>query len=243
MLTVFVDESGADGTNRHLVHGAMFVREGELYQLRTSVAEVFDNHRLKDEMKWTGVNRAKLDRDMGAASCFFFDDDGARWIPTGPRYQCLIVDQHRVDARHFHEGDRDMCFYKFLYQLLVHRLKKFADPGEAVHVVLDHRYTREYDLAELRLVLRNGLRKVCVDTPPEVRTVSYRDSKLDSMVQLTDLLTGAVSFHQNGHHLRAGANAAKIEAARRLAKMAGMPSFKIHSRNNEQFGLWTLRLS
>lgn len=242
VLTVFVDESGADGTNRFLVHGAMFVRDNELRHLRGALAEVFDNHPIKDEMKWTGINRAKLDRDMDAASCFFFHNDGSRWIAPGPRFQCLIVDQHQVDTRHFHSGDKDMCFYKFLYQLLIHRLKRFALPDESVHVVLDHRYTREYDLGELRRVLRNGLRQACTDTPPNVRSVSYCDSREDRLVQLTDLLTGSVCFHRNGYHRRNETSVAKIQAARRIARMAGVTTFDIHTRNSDQFGIWTFRL-
>ena len=241
MLTVFVDESCADGNNRFLIHGALFVKEDAISPMREHISEICRESGIRDELKWTNITRRSLARDMNATDVFFFDrcrPDGC----TPPRFQCMVVDQHRVNARHFHGGDRDLCFYKLLYQLLLKRVQEYASRDEAVHIVLDHRSIRRYNLGDLRTVLRNGLRKNLGEDSPDVRSVVYADSRSDPLLQLSDVLAGAVGFYQNGHARRAGASQAKLDAASLISRKAGLISLSVENRYDTRFGIWTIRL-
>lgn len=241
MLTIYVDESCADGKNRFLIHGALFVKDSAIEPIRQRIASICDQDGIPDELKWTGISRRSLDRDMKVSDVFFFSSCRPDGCPP-PQFQCMVVDQHRVNARRYHDGDRDLCFYKLLYQLLLKRIPKYSNPGEAVHVVLDKRSTRKYDLNDLRAVLRNGLKKNMGDLRPDVRSVVYADSKSDRLLQLSDLLTGAVGFHHNGHARRPGISAAKLEAADLISRKAGIVSLDIPNRWDLRFGIWSIRL-
>lgn len=241
MLTIFVDESGADGTNRYLVHGALFVRHPALLPMRSDVDQRLRSYPFQDELKWSTTTPRRVARDIKAVSTFFeiYNTGG---IESSPRFQCLVVDQHKLQTRHFHNGDSDMCFYKLLYQLLVKRIGEMADAHEQVHVVLDNRSTRRYDLNDLRIVLRNGLRKNLGWAAPNVTSVVYRDSKSEPLIQVTDFLTGAVGYHRNGHHLSANRAAAKWLASEWLARKVGIPTLAKEQHISPKFGIWTFRL-
>jgi len=168
--------------------------------MREAVGCSIERHALPDELKWSTTSRRRLERDLEAVGCFFsVYGESER---SAPRFQSLVVDQHRVNVRKFHDGNADLCFYKQLYPLLSRRISAFAGPSEDVHVVLDQRSTRAYDLRELREVLGYGVRKSRPDGAPRIRTVEYRDSKREPLLQVADYLTGAVCYHQNGRHLR-----------------------------------------
>jgi len=123
-----------------------------------SVSSVLRGYGFPDELKWTTTSRSRLQRDLEAVSCFWrLYGTGERL--SGPRFQCLVADQHQLNIRKFHDGDTDKCFYKLLYPLLVRRIGAYASPGEDVHVALDRRSTKYYDLNEFREILGHGLRK------------------------------------------------------------------------------------
>lgn len=241
MLNIYVDESGVDGRNRFLVHGALFVRHPALAPMETDVARRLAEHHISDELKWTTLSRGRFARDIKAVATFFeiYETDG---VQSAPRFQCLVVDKHHLDTRHFHKGDADLCFYKLLYQLLVKRIQEMAGAGERVHVVLDQRCTRRYDLRDLRVVLNLGLQKSLGWHAPKVASVRYGDSKNEPLIQVADFLTGAVCFRRNGHHLKPGRSDAKWFASEWIARKAGLPTLAKEQYRSAKFGIWTIRL-
>lgn len=217
------------------------MRHPAVVPMRQAVANALASAGLPDEFKWSSVSKRTLTRDISAADCFnaCYETDGEK---SSPRFQSMVVDQHLVDAKGFHGGDRDTCFYKFIYQLLLHRISDMARPSEDVHIVLDTRNTREYDIQELAGALRNGLRKKMPLNTPAVKSVEYRDSKDDTLIQLTDFLTGALGYCWNGHISRAGASEAKISAAGWVCKLAGIDPRKCGEKRSERFGIWPIQI-
>lgn len=241
-MTIFLDESGADGNNRFLVHGALLVRHPCIAPLRETLTRGLHSSPLKDELKWTNLSNGTLNRDLEAADAFFrtYETNGEK---STPRFQALVVDQHKVNTKLFHNGDRDKCFYKFIYQLLLRRIHDMAMKGEDVHIVLDRRSTRRYNLQDLRGALRNGLRQLEPLNPPNVRTVEYRESHSDVLLQLTDFFTGAVGFCWNGYVLRPNASTAKVKATHWLCDRVGLDPEGPCERRDDRFGIWPIRLS
>jgi hypothetical protein len=241
VLHIFCDESGADGKTRYLVHGALFVRHPALPSLVSRLRAVVAGADVRDEVKWSSTSRLTLPRNllMIDAFCEIHTDGEAA---SSPRFQALVVDQHQVDTRGYHHGDKDMCFYKFLYQLLLQRITEMGKDDEPVHITLDYRTTKAYDLGELRTVLNNGIRQKRSSRPPKVLTVVYKDSRESECLQLADYLTGALCFQRNGRHVKAGASDSKCTAAAYLAKKVGLRNLTCQNRRHDKFGIWTHRL-
>jgi hypothetical protein len=64
------------------------------------------------------------------------------------------------------------------------------------------------------------------------------------MMQIADVLMGAVGFHCNGHHLVAQASPAKIELAEMIAALAGVRTLAVQTqRGAGQFEIWRFRFS
>lgn len=241
MLAVYVDESCADGRNRYLIHGALFLCGQQIGDLRAAIEATVAAGGLSDEVKWSGITRAKRARELAIADQYF-DGTNDQELAAGRWFQSMVIDQHQLDVRGYHGGDRDVCFYKCLYNLLVKRIAQYALPDEDVHVVLDQRTTLRYDLEDLRAVLNNALRRDLADRPPHVRTVIYRDSRTCRLLQLSDLLTGAVGFHQNRMHLVPTASPHKRAVAEHIARRANLESLQIANSWSPHMGIWTLRM-
>jgi hypothetical protein len=242
MLAVYVDESCADGGNRYLIHGALFLRGAQIAPLRAAIEATVVASGLSDEVKWSGITKAKRNRELAVVD-HYFDGAADRSLAKDRMFQCLVVDQHRLDVHGYHDGDRDVCFYKFLYTLLVKRIAQYAMPGEEVRVVLDQRSTLRYDLADLRAVLNNAMRRDLGEQhAPVIKTVIYRDSRECRLLQLSDLLTGAVGFHQNRKHLAPGASHHKRAIGAHIAARANLSDLRIENSRSRHMGIWTFRM-
>ncbi len=104
-------------------------------------------------------------------------------------FRCIVVDCSILDHNRFNFGDEELGFYKLYYQMLIHWLK----PSIAYHIYLDWQQNKiQTRFISLRDALKRKLRgKTRIDC---LEPVSSRQMPL---IQLTDLLTGAVGYAWN----------------------------------------------
>ncbi|WP_420905048.1 DUF3800 domain-containing protein [Candidatus Magnetaquiglobus chichijimensis] len=104
------------------------------------------------------------------------------------RFRCILIAQNQVDW-HLHDGDRELGFYNFYYQTLHH------------WVLVFNRYAIFCDHKSNRLMSRLATLQRCLaytnlsSTISGVQAVRSEESVL---IQLTDVLTGAISAKFNG---------------------------------------------
>ena len=116
------------------------------------------------------------------------------------------------------------------------------DHARRLVVHLDHRNS-SYSLDTLKAVLNRGMKKKFQHPAQPFVAVEPRDSKTTDLIQIADLLLGAVGFQKNGLHLLAGSKAAKIELAAYIAEKAGMDDLTWDTpRRNHRFTIWNFRL-
>jgi hypothetical protein len=142
-------------------------------------------------------------------------------------FRCLVVDRNILDHDQFNKGDDELGFYKLYYQMLVHWLK----PAGVYYIYLDwqqnkmqHRFTNLRDILRRRLT---GKAKITCLEP-----VNSRDIPL---IQLADLLIGAVGYAWNGRQT----SQIKLDFCADLAKSAGLSSLKSATQLNvEKFNIF-----
>lgn len=98
MLAVYVDESCADGRNRYLIHGALFLCGQQISDLRAAIEATVVASRLSDEVKWSGITRAKRERELAIADQYF-DGTTDQELAAGRWFQSMVIDQHQLDVR------------------------------------------------------------------------------------------------------------------------------------------------
>lgn len=95
----------------------------------------------------------------------------------------------------------------------------------------------------MKIVLNRGMkRKLGIDKKPFV-SIEPKNSKTSEIIQINDIILGAIGFQKNGYHLLAGARKAKIEISNYIALEAGLANLKENSSwGRMRFTIWNFRL-
>jgi hypothetical protein len=109
------------------------------------------------------------------------------------------------------------------------------------HVYPDQRVT-DHSPEELRLILNRGSRKKGDRRDWPFRRCQFRDSKDTLLLQLTDVVTGAIAFHLNGHNKRSGASAPKLELAQYILDRAKVSDPFKDTAISADFTIWHRKL-
>jgi hypothetical protein len=121
------------------------------------------------------------------------------------QFRCVLVDKTK-----FVSDDPELGFYKLYYQMLVHWLS----PGCTYRILLDQQQNKEQGrFSTLRDVLRRKLSAGAL-----ILSLEPADSSALEIMQLADLLVGAVGYERNGRTT----SATKVEFCRDLASAIGV---------------------
>ena len=232
---IYIDES-CQCNHRYLVLGGIIAETHDLPAILNRISETKRTYNLTRELKWTKVSRAYLAHYQAVVNTFF-----ELFVEHSIHFHCLIVDTRRVDHALYNQGSAEIGFSKFIYQLLVNKFGRMHREYAPFNVYLDSRTTKQ-SLDELRDILNNGIAKRHDIHSRPYRRLQFRDSKESDLIQITDILIGAIGCRKNEHHLRQGASAAKIMLSDYIAKKAGLASLCDTTPYGSVFSIWNLRL-
>ncbi|KMP11010.1 hypothetical protein UZ36_05905 [Candidatus Nitromaritima sp. SCGC AAA799-C22] len=85
-------------------------------------------------------------------------------------------------------------------------------------------------------------KKYSVSTNP-FRSIEPKDSKESEIIQITDILVGAIGYQKNSYNLLAKAKKAKKELAKYIAEKAGFADLADNSPwGRKRLTIWNFRL-
>jgi hypothetical protein len=186
LVNVYTDESRLNG-DRFMLIGGLWIGAGSDAGLRSRVAAWRTASNMLRELKWTKISQGKLAEYKSFADIFFAERNLS--------LHCIAIDTDLVDYEVHCDGDSELGFYKFYFQLLSHRCLR----GNGYTVFVDHRNNRNPNrLVDLQRCVNAwcAKKKNCqpiVDLQP-------RDSKSEDMLQLADVLLGAVGYCCNARN-------------------------------------------
>lgn len=155
------------------------------------------------ELKWHKVSPAKLAYYLRVVD-YFFDDDDLHFRGV------VVPDKARLDHAAFGQ-DHDTWYYKMCFTML----EPLIEPQHRYQVYLDIKDTRsEEKRRKLEEVLRNSRYDPAGLIVQRVQQIRSHESEL---MQLADLLLGAICHHNRG--LQTGS--AKAEVIRRIQRRSG----------------------
>ncbi len=184
---VYCDESYPDlftserPQARFLVIGGLWLRTSDRDSLKQTIHVLREQHKIGGEFKWGKVSSSRLAFYTDLIDFFF--GQGKKL-----RFRCIVVDSQRVDLVRFHEGDQELGFYKFYYQMLHHWISDFND------------YSIFCDFKANRIPSRLHTLKRCLDCTnlsASIKNVQAVRSDESVLVQLADVLTGATASRIN----------------------------------------------
>jgi len=223
-----------------MVLGGIIISSGNVAAFEKSMQKFRTEQKMHAELKWRKVSKQKLKEYRRFVEYFFAQNNADKL-----HFHALILDNHKVKHHLFSAGDKELGFYKFYYQLLLHCFgRRYCSnkPDARLHIFLDHRNT-SYSLDDLRQILNAGIKKRWNVTSAPFRRIEPRDSKKCELIQINDILLGAIGWQKNGFDLIAGSSTAKTELSAYIAGQAGLKDLKAGTAiSQKRFTLWNFKL-
>lgn len=201
-FNIFLDESChlERDQSRVMTLGAVWCPQEKTRDIAVRVRDIQSQHGLKHdfEIKWTKVSKGQQDF-YRAILDYFLDDDDLHFRGV------VIPDKKALNHQAFGQT-HDEWYYKMCFQLL----EPIIDPTQHYSIYLDIKDTRsETKRRKLEDVLRNAK----YDAPGDIiRRVQQIRSHESELMQLADLLIGAVTYANRGLH----SSPAKLALVERL---------------------------
>lgn len=235
---IFCDES-RQTSERFMVLGGIIIARSNVAPFNRTMQAYRKKFNMTSELKWNKVKRQKLDEYKGFVDYFF-----ALLNNDKIHFKCMIVDNHAMDHRKYNEKSKEIGFQKMYYQMLLHcfGIKYYKEFGcEKFFLYPDQRHSKSR-LEDLRTFLNRGIRKHGISTNPFVH-IEAVDSKKSEIMQINDIILGAVGYHKNGVHLLSDASEGKKELAQHILNHTGYKNITDNTPYNiHRFTIWNFRL-
>lgn len=233
MRDIYADES-CQTAHRFLVLGAVTIKTEAVAELVTAIRAARLPGLPHGEVKWTKVSAGKLETYRAVVDAFFELSE-----QNVAHFHSVIIDTSRFDHHRFNQGDREIGFSKMVFQLLYKHARLYP---ERLYAYLDSRTTQQ-SLEDLRLMLNRRAANKLGRSEFPFRRVVFRNSKESDVIQLNDVLLGAVAWAKNGHSLRPDASAAKSDLAEHILRRAGIVSLDTDTPfGRNRFTVWNFKL-
>lgn len=203
--------------------GSLWFPSEKRAQYKQRVHELRDHHKVGPEFKWNKVSPSKEAFYLDLIQWFFSEGENLR-------FRCILVDHQQVALEQYHEGDQELGFYKFYYQLLHHWINECNEYA----VFCDFKSNRRRDrLHVLQHFLQNANLFANVGTVQPVR------SHESVLIQMVDVLSGAVAAKLNDR-LKIGS--AKWHVVEALEGAIGHP-IQATARSEQKFNVFKINLN
>ena len=227
-LLVFCDES-RQFSDHYMVIGGIVVNRNYEPKILQAIQDLRIKNKYNFEFKWQKISKSRLSVYKGLVDLFF---DHHEYI----HFKSIVVDTHQYVSK---QTDKELGFYKLMYQFLLHSIGDYLLAKDRIIINLDKRTTKYYKLSTLWAILNNGVNKKYQLKNKPIRYVRALDSKAHDLIQLADVIMGAIGYEMNGLHTLNGASKAKINLAMHIAKKAGLPNLRQNTpRSLRHFSIW-----
>lgn len=192
---------------RYKAFGGIWIRADYEPELRATMAAI------RAEVGWKPDGEVKWSKATGPVCHPAYLKIVDAFFAMKCRFNALVIDSYNMGRNRGEDPEQD--YYRDLHWLIRRRVS----PNATYRVVLDQRNNRERNsLGDLKAVLNHSARKDFGISRDIFAEVIARDSKKDCLVQLADVLVGAVCYHMNGKHCFERASPSKIALAAYIAE-------------------------
>lgn len=219
MIHIYCDENRPEmigkenPLDRYAAIGGVWIEKKSTRNIKRNIQRLKEKHQLNNEFKWKNVSPSKVDFYLDLIDLFFENPD--------MRFRCIVIDSPKVDLNKFHNSDQELGFYKFYYQLIYHWLHG----NKEYSIFLDYKKNKDRNrLTTLKDVLNNA-------SMAYIENVQAIESKHSLLIQLVDVLTGAVGYKFNEYNT----SSSKTAVIKRIEGYLGheiQPTHKYQSKFN-----------
>ncbi|HOO97585.1 MAG TPA: DUF3800 domain-containing protein [Caldisericia bacterium] len=185
---IYSDESSTR-SGQFMLIGGLWVEKQHTKELQDEILEVRKKHNWYNEFKWNKVSRMNHKAFLELIDVFY-------WTPC--HFRCTAIDKDKLDHKRYNDNDEELGFYKF-YSLLISMSMK---PDTSYHLFMDHRTNKKKNrISDLKEHVNNfaSWKFPYREETPQLLSVTAQDSKKNELIQLTDVILGALAYDLNGY--------------------------------------------
>jgi len=233
---VFIADEAGISDDRFTVVGGILMHRSTLANAYATLQEYRKRHNMKAELKWSRVSNQKINEYKTLVDYFFALNNSNK-----VHFHSVVFDSHQWNHKRYNGGDGDVGLSKLYYQLLLHKFVKLYGNRGTLYIRLDHRHSQT-PLEDIRRMLNAAVaRDHGISTSPVKQLVPY-DSKHCDLLQMNDVILGAVCAARNGKHLLEGTRLAKRALATHVLEQSGLTTFDVTSPQTvKRFTVWNMR--
>ena len=234
-MALFCDEAGKE-TDRYLAVGGIRIDPFNAASVRRNLARLIDYHGIFGEMKWNETTRGKRPKYQAVID-YFFGCIARRQLS----FHCLLVDFQRFDHELRADGGRNESLKRMYFQLMLHRCGKTHGQTHRLYAFPD-KANELQGLPDLKRGLNSKLRRYhgCAGEP--FKTIEFRTSHEEPLLQLNDLILGGVCYQKNLRMNAKDAAQHKANLAGFILGRTGLPHYDTSTpKTVTDFTIWNLK--
>lgn len=235
---IFADESNTDKA-RFMLIGGIWVDELTFANVIAECRKFKSDNGWSENTKfnWKNISKKTLPQYFKFIDIFF---------KYNLQFNCIIIDRKEIDLKANENKDSELGFYKFYYQLL----RKNSKPDTPYYIYLDRRNNSEPKRLEtLKQFLqrdnhpKNWLGFRSLEKGLDVLSLKFVNSDTFDLIQMSDLLLGAIGFQYNNRHTQFEASQNKIAFANYIAEKIKMKNlvFSTTKKGYKNLNLWLFK--
>ncbi len=186
-LDIYCDESRLEllvsKEDGFMVIGSLWLQREKRELFKSRIKEAKKRHGFNVEIKWTKISYKMLDFYKELVDIFAEFEEFHF-------FRAIVIDTCKINFE-YHQNNSDIGFYKFYYQMLVHKMNT-ASIHNHYYVYVDDKTNKVYKpLPLLKKVLNNAI------YTGDVKLIEPRNSYENLFIQYVDVLIGLVSYGYN----------------------------------------------
>lgn len=207
-INIYCDESRhtSDPADAYFVIGGIACPRDQKREIVHKIHLLKRKHNTQGEFGWKRLSPNRRDFYFAVLDMFIQE--------PGLSFRCIVVNRNDLDHDRYNEGDPELGFYKFYYQMLAHWLK----PACSYYIYLGWQQNKgQHRFFTLRDILRRKL-----SGRAKISCLEPVGSKHIPLIEMADLIIGAVGYEMND---RSGSRI-KVEFCEKLKQSLSIDSLK-----------------
>lgn len=152
-------------------------------------------------------------------------------------FDAILINHKRIDHHRFSDGNSQIGFFRFYKTLLLHVVKKHHCSSEFLITIDEITLKKTFVLTELQNQMNAQLGSINAITG-----LQKQDSKADLLLQMADVLTGAVAFAWNRQECNSSTrNQSKLAVVQHIETKLGR-SLATSNHPTRSFNVWRLEM-
>lgn len=233
-VALFCDEAGK-ASDRYLAVGGLVVSNKDVTRIRREFNSRKAELSISAEAKWNLTRKATLDKHRSLVLWAF-----SLIRKNDLHFHCLLVDFQRFDHNLRSDGGPNESLKRMYYQLILHRLCKKHGKDSLCYAYVD-KANELQGLDSMKRGLNSDSNNKFGCSDP-LRALEFKTSHDEPLLQLNDLILGAICAQKNRRFELEGSGQHKANLAGFVLGMSGLHNYDDDTpKSVTDFTIWNLK--